>query len=415
MRFLIRKRWVLALGLCLLTTADALAFAQVSDNQLKVKLSSLMKKSGGSSGAWAYDTDSGKLLFRWRPAARRIPASNQKIFTTAAALGRWGPNYRFSTVLYGSGQLNGTEWQGNLYLKGSGDPSLASDEFADRYLGSTSTSLDLLVQRLEELGIESVTGRVYGDEGHFDTKRGGPASGYATSPYVGPLSALAVNMGYAGSSFQSKPASFAATKLAEAMRADGIDVKRAGKTSSTPNLAVKLAEAQSPPLEKLVRRTNKISDNFFAEMLAKGLGASFGGRGSTAAGSNVVEQYAQEQGVGIDTADGSGLSRANSTSPQSVGKFLVAISKSPLYKPFYKSLPIAGIDGTLHSRMRRGPARGRVRAKTGTLSGVSSLSGYARSDSGDLIAFSLLMNNVNVYSARQIQDSIAHALADYDG
>jgi D-alanyl-D-alanine carboxypeptidase/D-alanyl-D-alanine-endopeptidase (penicillin-binding protein 4) len=160
---------------------------------------------------------------------------------------------------------------------------------------------------------------------------------------------------------------------------------------------------------------NIFSDNYYAETLIKGLGARFGTRGSTAAGTVVVRRFAKSKGISSSVADGSGLSRANAASPRAVGRLLVTVTKEPWFDAFYRSLPLAGINGTLRKRMRGTAAAGRCRAKTGTLIGVSGLAGYCRSASGGRIAFALLMNRVNVLAARRVQDRIAATLAAYRG
>nr|MDP8943722.1 D-alanyl-D-alanine carboxypeptidase [Actinomycetota bacterium] len=115
-------------------------------------------------------------------------------------------------------------------------------------------------------------------------------------------------------------------------------------------------------------------------------------------------------------ADGSGLSRANRASPAGVARLLERLrEQGATFSALWRSLPVAGRDGTLRDRMRSGPARGRCRAKTGTLPSVSSLSGFCTSRAGHTIVFSFLMNGVSPVGARRLQDRMAHALAAYGG
>jgi D-alanyl-D-alanine carboxypeptidase/D-alanyl-D-alanine-endopeptidase (penicillin-binding protein 4) len=160
---------------------------------------------------------------------------------------------------------------------------------------------------------------------------------------------------------------------------------------------------------------NHVSDNYFAEILLKGLGARFGSGGSTTAGASVVSRYQRRIGVGARVVDGSGLSGGNSVSSRGVERLLLRVDHEPWFGAFYRSLPLAGHDGTLHKRMRGTPADGRCRAKTGTLARVSAFAGYCRSAQNRRIAFTLLMNRVNVARARTAQDRIAAALASYGG
>jgi D-alanyl-D-alanine carboxypeptidase/D-alanyl-D-alanine-endopeptidase (penicillin-binding protein 4) len=165
----------------------------------------------------------------------------------------------------------------------------------------------------------------------------------------------------------------------------------------------------------LVRLTNRFSDNFFAETLLKGLGARFAGAGTTTAGAAVVKSQLRGFGLSARVIDGSGLSFADSTSPRTLVRFLVAVRHSSADAAFERSLSVAGRNGTLAGRMNGTTAAGRCRAKTGTLPGVSALSGYCDARGGHAIAFSLLMNGVSVSAARGLQDSMAIAVARYRG
>jgi len=163
---------------------------------------------------------------------------------------------------------------------------------------------------------------------------------------------------------------------------------------------------------RLARLVNKPSDNYAAEMLVKASSLDAGGRGRTTAGARLAANFAARLGAGpARLADGSGLSRLNRASPQRVVALLLGMREREDGKPFMRSLAIAGRDGTLSSRMRSGPARGRCRAKTGTLTGVTALSGFCRARSGALYAYSILMNGVDTYSGRYIQDRMLQAIA----
>jgi len=275
--------------------------------------------------------------------------------------------------------------------------------------------VNALAARLRKAGIRRVAGRVLGDESRWDSLRGGPDSRYGTSIYVGPLSALAYNRGLAtesGRGFQGNPPLFAASRLVGALKRRGIKVKNASRTGRAPAAAEVLASVDSPPMARLARITNKPSDNFFAEMLLKGLGLEATGRGTTKRGARTAAAFARRLGVRVRLVDGSGLSRGNRAAPEHVVRLLKKLrERAEEYDALYASLPVAGRDGTLSGRMRSGPARGRCRGKTGTLSNVSALSGYCRARNGDTYAFSILMNGVSPYGARGIQDRMAQAIA----
>jgi D-alanyl-D-alanine carboxypeptidase/D-alanyl-D-alanine-endopeptidase (penicillin-binding protein 4) len=404
----------LAAAAALAAMATLPAPAAADDAALRSALAKRMRAAGSSSGAYVYNATDDRPIFRWRYGRARALASNTKLFTTAAALARFGTEGRLGTEVLGVGELeqDGT-WRGSLYLRGGGDPTFGSRRFIRRNYGS-GASVERLALRLEEAGIQRVTGRVYGDESRFDSRRGGPGSGYRISLYVGPLSALAYNRGLSrenGFGFQTRPALFAAQRLDRALERRGVSVSGRPRTRGTPQDAKVLASVDSPTMTRLVRVTNKPSDNFFAEMLSKGLGLQATGRGTTRRGARVAAGFARRVGGRARLVDGSGLSRRNRASPYRVVRLLLAVRARDEFDAFYDSLPIAGRDGTLRSRMRGGPARRRCRAKTGTISGVSALSGYCRARSGDVYAFSFLMNGVNVYTARAIQSNMAHAIA----
>src|SRR4051812_47095053 len=358
-----------------------------------------MRAAGGSSGAMVVDLANGRTLFTLRADTARVPASNEKIFTTSAALVRFGPSGRLTTRVLGDGELqDGGTYRGNLYLRGGGDPTFGSASFIRRAYGSGASVSDL-VARLETLGIERVTGAVYGDETYFDAFRGGPSSGFGFDPYIGgTLSGLAFNRGLTssrGTAVQRRPGGFAADQLARALRASGVGLSGRVAERSAPSGARLLASVSSPPISTLIRLTNQPSDNFFAEMLLKGLGARFGGRGSTQAGAAVVRGTLGDLGVRPQRiVDGSGLSRGDRTSPRTIVTLLDQMDRSAtLAAPFRSSFGVGCRSGTLGGRMCGTAAAGRCRGKTGTLSNVSALSGYC--DLPDrVVAFSIIMNQV---------------------
>jgi serine-type D-Ala-D-Ala carboxypeptidase/endopeptidase (penicillin-binding protein 4) len=399
----------------LLAVLPATAAAQDEPTMVK-RLARQMRAAGPFSGAYVAEVsgDRPRAVFRWRQRSPRILASNTKLFTTTAALSRLGVEGRLFTEVLGSGELDAEGvFQGSLYLRGGGDPTFGSRRFTRRSYGGGATVQDLAAL-LEDSGIVRVSGRVYGDESAFDSLRGGPDSGYGVSPWVGPLSALSYNRGLfteGGRGFQANPPAFAAARLDGALEAAGVPVRLRPRAGVTPTDARVLATVQSPPLERLIELTNKPSDNFFAEMLLKDLASLGGGVGTTAAGARIAASHARGLGARATLVDGSGLSRGNRASPLSVVRLLNAMYRSDDFDPFVGSLAIAGSDGTLFDRMRRGAAHRRCVGKTGTLSNVSALSGYCEAVSGDNYAYSILMNGVYPTSARRLQDRMLQAIA----
>jgi serine-type D-Ala-D-Ala carboxypeptidase/endopeptidase (penicillin-binding protein 4) len=407
-------RRIALIALAALAAAPATAAAQ---DALVKNLTRNMRAAGAHSGAYVVNLTDGETVFRWREKRSRILASNTKLFTTAAALARFGTEGTLGTEVHGVGELDEQGvYRGDLYLRGGGDPTFGTRSFTRRSYGQ-GASVEELAALLEEAGISRVTGRVYGDESRFDSLRGGPESGYATSIWVGPLSALSFNRGLgreSGGSFQTNPPLFAAARLDAALEARGVRVRRKPRAGVVPTGAEVLASVDSPPMATLIRLTNKPSDNYFAEMLLKSLALQARGKGTTRAGARVAAGYARRLGSGARLADGSGLSRADRASPRQVVTLLselYELDQTEYAEDFFDSLPIAGRDGTLADRMRRGPARSRCHAKTGTLSNVSALSGYCLARSGDVYVFSFLMNYVYPPGARGLQDSMAQAIA----
>jgi D-alanyl-D-alanine carboxypeptidase/D-alanyl-D-alanine-endopeptidase (penicillin-binding protein 4) len=410
-----RRVGLLAIALLMLLPAAAVG---QNETLLVKRLTSKMRLAGAYAGAYVaqVDTDSATPLFRWRAGTPRILASNTKLFTTSAALARFGSEGTLGTEVLGRGDLDlEGVYRGNLYLRGGGDPTFGSRRFTRRSYGGGAT-VQRLAALLADAGIERVTGRVVGDESAFDSLRGGPDSGYGTSIWVGPLSALSYNRGLfteSGRGFQANPPAFAAARLDDALEARHIRVRLKPRAGATPEGANVLASVDSPPMERIIRLTNKPSDNFFAETLVKDLALEAKGRGTTRAGTRVAMSFARRLGARPTLVDGSGLSRGNRASPAAVVRLLTAMRARDDFDPFVDSLPIAGRDGTLFDRMRKGPARSRCVGKTGTLSNVSALSGYCEARSGDNYAYSILMNGVYPTSARRLQDQMLQAIAKY--
>src|SRR4051812_15709802 len=228
-----------------------LAPAAQAQTSLEKSLTRQMAAAGSHSGAYVMDAETDAPLFSWRADTRRILASNTKLFTSAAVLGRLGADSTIATTLLGAGSLqpDGT-WNGDLYLPGGGDPTFGTAAFSTRGYGSTA-NVEALAAKLAEAGFTRVTGRVYGDESLFDSLRGGPDSGYRTSPWVGPLSALDFNHGYGTRGFLADPALYAAQKLDAALEAENVTVRGKPRIGAAPQGAVELAKVRSPTVAQL--------------------------------------------------------------------------------------------------------------------------------------------------------------------
>ena len=362
-----------------------------------------LDRAGAASGAYVIDLDTGRPLYARAPDVPRIPASVNKLYTTAAALLLYGAEGQLTTEVLGAAAIEDGVLRGNLYLRGGGDPDFGRPE-ARR-----------LARVLAGSGLERVTGRVIGDESRFDALRGGPASGYGTSYWVGPLSGLPFNHGMTlgrRPKFQRRPARYAAERFDRELERAGVSVARPARAGVTPEEAVLLGEWASPRMSVLAKHTNRPSDNYMAETLLKALGADHGTGGTTAAGTAVARREAARFGANPTMVDGSGLSRGNRTTPRDVVELLAGMDETELAAPMRISLAVAGRSSTLSDRMRGTAAQGRCRAKTGTLNGISNLAGYCRSRWGARTAFAIFMSG-SVWAAHPLQNRVAAVLARY--
>jgi serine-type D-Ala-D-Ala carboxypeptidase/endopeptidase (penicillin-binding protein 4) len=378
-----------------------------------------MKIAGRFSGAYVYDITTGKALYSQRASEPHPPASVEKLYTSTTALMKMGPSAVLSTSVYGSGRLErGGVWEGDIYLRGGGDPTFGSGGFIGAHYDGQGAAVSNLVQQLVyHDGIHHITGRVLGDETWFDSRRGEPSSGYAFDPWLeGQLSGLAFNRGETGS-FRGPhaPAAYAAQQLLLGLKRSHVSVAdgSAAAPSPTPSDATNLATVHSPALSSLLGLMLPPSDNFFAETLLKDLGALYGGGGTTADGAAVVRATIATLGLHPQLVDGSGLSREDLTSPEQVVSLLRSLYGTSDGEILRGDLAVAGRTGTLSERMRRTWAEGRCQAKTGTLTGVSNLAGYCEARDGDTIAFAFFDDGIETYEAHAIQDAMTESLASY--
>jgi serine-type D-Ala-D-Ala carboxypeptidase/endopeptidase (penicillin-binding protein 4) len=354
------------------------------------------------TGAVVLDLKTGRTLFAQNSRLPLRPASNEKLATTYAALTALGPSFRIETDVLGEGQQTGATWRGNLVLKGYGDPALSAAQ------------VNVLAHQVAASGIRHVSGRILGDESWFDARRTG--LGWKAQFYLHEspaLSALIVNRGWTGRHETPRPALIAAQLLRTDLRHAGVTVHGAAAVGVAPDSAVPLADVESAPLSALVRHMDVDSDNFYAEMLLKEIGAVQGSAGSAAAGVAVERRLLASAGIplaGVRFVDGSGLSLLDRWTPVGLATLLRRMWQNADLRPYLvPALPVAGETGTLEYRMRSGPARGLVHAKTGTTDNASSLSGFV----GDSFVFSILENGspVRTLNAEQSQNRFAQALA----
>ncbi len=352
----------------------------------------------GKTAALAVDVSTGETLYAHNSDVPFAPASNQKIPVSFAALTRLGVGYRFHTELYGVGARAGAAWQGDLVLKGFGDPTLSTAD------------LDRLAATIRGRGIRSITGRVLGDESFYDRKRA--AAGWKRS-FVGgetpPLSGLVVDRARGWPALS--PPLLAARALREALGRHGVIVTGRPGLGAAPAEAITLASDTSDPLAALVKRMNRESDNFYAEMLLKQLAATAGKVGTSGGGGRIVIATMRAAGIpvaGVRIADGSGLSSLDRlTAVALVGVLRAGATDPAIARAFLDSLAVTGGSGTLNDRL---PAlRGVVKGKTGTTNLACTLSGLI----GTTIVFAVLENGtpVSSWAARAAQDRFVTVLA----
>jgi len=358
------------------------------------------------SAALVVDLTTGRVLFARNTRLSLAPASTEKLALSYALLKTVGPAYRIRTQVLAKGFREGSTWYGDLVLRGYGDPTLSS------------AGLRRLALRIRALGIRRVTGWVYGDESFFDTRRTAP--GWKPYFYIResePLSALAVDHGRIGGNVSAHPALAAALGFRAILASAGVAVAGPAGLGRAAAEDVQLASTSSPPLLHMLRLVNRESDNFTAELLLKHLGGIDSGRGTTGAGATVVRRVLEASGVplhGVRIVDGSGLSLLDRQTAESLVGILSAAWADPLLRgSFLASLAVAGRNGTLRGRLRRGPASGNVYAKTGTTALSSALSGYV----GGRYVFAVVHNGppLSAWWCREAQDRFVTVLASGPG
>ena len=373
--------------------------------------------AGASTGVFVWDFDTARTVYAAHDAALLAPASNMKLVTTLTALRQWGADHRFKTELYGPDvPVYGGVLFGDLYLKGYGDPSLSTRAYQREVFGFTTSSFESFAKRLRTLKVRKLRGRVLADESYFDTLRTGALWTPSLMLESGRLSALTGNESLENGNRVKDPALYAAKLLTQALSAEGIKVTGAPGRGKVPETARLLKQQFSAPLRTLLKHMDKHSDNFFAEIVTKGLGAAFGGAGTTEAGAEEMKQTLAAVGVPPEAYaiyDGSGLSYQNRLTAGDLGRVLGAARQRPDAGVFYDALAVAGEDGTLEDRMRGTAAQGNAHAKTGTLNIAVCLSGYVTSANHHEAGFSILVNGSSVswYEATGAQDDVVVLLA----
>ena len=373
---------------------------------------------GPGTAVYVWDLDAARPVYARNVSTQLAPASNMKLVTSAAAVMGWGAEHRFATELYGPDVpvADGVVY-GDLYLRGLGDPSLSTLPFQRRELHLTTASFEAFARSLKREGVKKIQGGVLGDSSWFDKLMTVPSWETGLRLECGPLSALSGDQGLDDGNRVKAPAVWAARLMTKALTNAGVKVRGKPGSGRVPSTSRFVKRQYSAALPGIIKRMNKESDNFFAEMLLKGLGKDFYGAGSTAAGAKASRAALDACGVETGTyiiEDGSGLSYGNRLTAQGIVKLLGAMRQRDDFDVYYASLAIAGKDGSLEDRMRGTAAAGNAHAKTGTLNIAVCLSGYVESANDHLVAFSILMNSsfMDWTRATKAQDAIVVALAE---
>ena len=360
--------------------------------------------TSASAGLSVVFVESGEVLYAKNAEKLHHPASTTKLFTAATALAKLGPNHRFETSMYVDTETD-AQSIGNLYIKGKGNPVLREED------------LEELCELLGQTGVKSINGDIVVDDTFFDTVREGPGWMWDDKPFK--ISALSIRSIEPDIRMESR-AIACGHHLKDTLHQRGISVAGNVVLGEVPSGAESVAKHLSSPLSDIIKSMNKPSDNWIAEMLFKTIGAEVKGvPGSWEKGREVVGEFLTEildEENKYRFVDGSGLSRYNLVNTELLTKLLVYMYNNfELMPEFTASLPIAGVDGTLRNRMHGMYAEKILRAKTGTLSGVSALAGYTRTADDEVLAFGILISHYvgSAADARKIQDMIGDVLTRF--
>ena len=430
--------------------------------------------------------ETGEYFYRRNANKLFIPASDLKLFTSAAALILLGPEYSFSTRILMNGKMDGSVLDGDLIVQGRGDPTISGRFYNDDKYKVFKDWADSLTN----IGIDEITGNIIGDDNRFDNL--GLGKGWAwddesywfsapsgaisfndnvvdivvkvnkgkdipviiTNPstkYIVFINNVTVVPNDSSTSINvyrqrgtnivdvfgtirkqdsvktyvtvNNPTQYSMVVLKSVLQKKDISVdgfamdiddisKPAGRNLKT------LFTYYSPPLKEIIKVINKNSENFYSEQLLKTIGLEEEGFGSADNGIKAENNVFREMGIlpeRMNIVDGSGLSRLNLVTPHQIVTLLNYMFKNKYFIPFFNSLPIAGVDGTLGKRMKKTKAENNLRAKTGTHIGVSSISGYVYTLDNEPVSFSIIANNyiVPVKIAENIEDLVCLRLANF--
>ncbi len=379
---------------------DAFSFSTIQDTlpwpqNIVERINDIFSKTTifntSAVGMMVYDLTADSVLYERDARQLLRPASTLKMMVAVAALDQLGTAYRLKTTVGYTGERDSTALNGNIYCRGGFDPTVSNDDIAD------------IADSIASMGIDTIKGDICIDLTMKDRDRLG--EGWCWDDKNPVLSPLLVD----------RKEEFG-ERLKRKLRQKGICVEGRCREEDMPGSA-HLIYIKETPLTSVMHRQLKRSDNLYSEAVFYQI-ASDGGRRSRATarhGRQAMNRLVSRLGFKPSAyyiADGSGLSLYNYVSAELEVAFLrYAYSKKNIYAALHECLPIAGVDGSLDERMRRGAAHDNVRAKTGTLTGISSLAGYCTAANGHVLCFSIINSGIRYTSSgRNFQDKVCQAL-----
>lgn len=393
-----------------------LVSAPLTTTQIKQKLTSLsaLIPAGSCLGVLA----DGQVVGATNPDTAVIPASNMKVVTAAVALEVLGPEYTFTTKVFGKETDGVTE---ELTVVGGGDPVLATKKFRDAsktfpyYVDTPFTQLDEILKQLRAKGIRVVGGDLVGVGNRYE---GDGSYGSWPKNQVSPIGGLVINdtrISYTDELYGTDPAKHAVEQLAANMK-DARIIYNGNPPHSGPmpeDPGPELASVTSAPLKDIVAAMLTRSENTIAEMLFREIGKKVASNGSFGGAAQVVTDTLTKWGVpmtGVVINDGSGLDRGNKLTCQAL---ISVLSHGGPTSALATGLATPG-HGTLDKEFLTSPVKDRLHAKTGTLNGVKSLSGFVSSTPEHSVTFAIVLNGANaVAQAEKLWSILGDAMASF--
>lgn len=341
-------------------------------------------------GLMVYDLTADSAIYRHNEKQMLRPASTMKIVTAVAAIDRLGGSYQFRTSLCYTGTIDNGTLAGDVYCVGGFDPLFNGDD------------MKAFVESIRRMGVDTIRGRIVADKSMKDADKFG--EGWCWDDDNPTLSPLLI----------SRRDRFT-ERFTEELREAGIVVEAYTSEGTVPGGAFSIC-TRFHTIDQVLIRMMKDSDNLFAEAMFYQLGAATGNRPAKAAHAReVIRRLIRRTGLNptaYKIADGSGLSLYNYVSAElEVALLRYAYNNANIYNHLYHSMPVAGQDGTLKKRMRNDIADGNVHAKTGTLTGISSLAGYCTAANGHTLCFAIINQGVmHGHNGKAFQDRVCTAL-----